>query len=138
MSDYLDPKFGNVVALGPFTAANVTTGAENQDLALPSAGTTIPMLKAGSVVGLSLEPVGTVTAGSITASAQSGGSELANTPAPVSDATNTAGTYATQRPGVVRFAAGAKLGVSVTATTTLAPTNTVDVAAVLYVVYDPQ
>jgi len=138
MADYLDPKFGNVVALGPFTAANITTGAANQDLALESAGTTITMIQSGSVVGLSLEPVGTVTAGSITAKVHKASTELANTPAPVSDQTNTNGTYATVRPGMVRFSAGAKLGVSVSATTTLAPTNTVDVAAVLYVAYDPQ
>jgi hypothetical protein len=138
MGDTLDPKFGNAVALGPFTAANVTTGAADQDLALASAGTTITMLGAGSVIGLSLEPVGTVTGGSITAKVHKASTELANTPAPVSDETNTLGTYATKRPGMVRFAAGDKLGVSVSSTTTLAPTNTVDVAAVLYVVYDPQ
>lgn len=138
MADKFDPKFGQVVALGPFTAANITTGAANQDLALASAGTTITMLHAGSVVGLSLEPVGTVTGGSITASVHASSTEYGNTPAPVSDATNTAGTYATARPGAVTFSAGAKLGVSVSSTTTLAPTNTVDVAAVLYVVYDPE
>jgi hypothetical protein len=138
MADKFDPKYGQVVALGPFTAANITTGAANQDLALASVGSTITMLHAGSVIGLSLEPYGTVTGGSITASAHKSSSELANTPAPVSDETNTLGTYATVRPGVVSFAAGDKLGVSVTSTTTLAPTNTVDVAAVLYVVYNPQ
>lgn len=138
MADTFDPKFGNAVALGPFTATNITTGAADQDLALPSAGTTITMLHAGSVVGLSLEPVGTITGGSITAKAHKASAELANSPAPVSDETNTLGTYATKRPGAVRFSAGDKLGVSVSATTTLAPTNTVDVAAVLYVEYDPQ
>lgn len=138
MADYLDPKFGNAVALGPFTAADITTGADDQDLALASAGTTITMPHAGSVVGLSLEPVGTITAGSITASAHSSSTELANTPEAVANATDTTGSYDTARPGEVRFAAGDKLGVSVSATTTLAPTNTVDVAAVLYVIYDPQ
>jgi hypothetical protein len=138
MGDTFDPKFGNAVALGPFTAANVTTGAADQDLALATVGTTITMIGAGSVIGLSLEPYGTVTGGSITAKVHKASTELANTPAPVSNETNTVGTYATVRPGAVRFAAGDKLGVSVSATTTLAPTNTVEVAAVLYVVYDPQ
>jgi len=138
MADYLDPKFGNAVALGPFTAANVTTGAADQDLVFAQAGTTVTMLHSGSVVGLSLEPVGAVTGGSITAKVHKASTELANTPAPVSNETNTLGTYATVRPGSVRFAAGDKLGVSVSATTTLAPTNTVEVNAVLYVAYDPQ
>ena len=137
MGDTFDPKFGNAVALGPFTAANVTTGAADQDLALATVGTTITMIGAGSVIGLTLEPYGTVTGGSITAKVHKAGTELANSPAPVSNETNTLGTYATARPGEVRFAAGDKLGVSVSATTTLAPTNTVEVAAVLYVMYDP-
>ncbi len=40
--------------------------------------------------------------------------------------------------GVIRFDAGDKLGVSLTTDATWAPTNTNDITAFLYVVYDPQ
>jgi hypothetical protein len=37
----------------------------------------------------------------------------------------------------VRFSAGARVGVSFSASTDLAPTNTADFNAVLFVVFDP-
>lgn len=139
MADKFDPKFGNVVALGPFTAADITTGASNQDLALAQGGVQISAPQAGSVVGISLQAaVAQPGAGSITAKAHKASTEVSGGPEPALDATNMDASYATSRPGAVRFAAGDKLGISVTSTTTLTPTNTVHVEAVLYVVFDPQ
>lgn len=139
MSDVFDDKkYGASVAIH-FFATNVTTGASNQDLALAgSAGTYYIAPRPGSVVGIT-SACGAITAGTITAKPHLASTEYAQVgvPSPVLDATNdVGGTYATLRPGAIRFAAGAALGVSVTSTTTLDPTNTLDVDAYLHVVLD--
>ena len=68
------------------------------------------------------------------------GTDIATTgvPQPVLSSTaDTNGTYVTVRPGAISFAAGATLGISVTSTTTLDPTNTLDVDAVLWIQLNP-
>jgi hypothetical protein len=140
MGDTFDPKFGALVPIGPFIDANVTASQTNEDMTISIGATgTITMPFAGSVVGLTLEASAAVTAGSIIGRVHKSSTEFAQTgyPAPTLNTTNSLGSYATCRPGLIRFAAGDKLGVSLTSDATWAPTNTNDVTAMLYVVYDP-
>lgn len=140
MASAFDPKFGPVVPF-VFTQANATTNQSNADLlAYGLTGATLAaMPSAGSVVGISVTSSDNITAGSGTFRAHLASTELTSTgyPAPVLDATNSNVTYATANPGAVRFAAGARLGVSVSTATDIAPTNTADFVAVLFVVFDP-
>jgi hypothetical protein len=138
MVDEYNPKHGAHLAI-PFSKADLTTGESNTDLlAQDGVGTVYVAPKAGSVVGISINASGAITAGTITARAHKDSTEFAQTgyPAPVSNATNEK-TYANVRPGALRFAAGDGLGISVTTTTTLDPTNTEDVSAYLHIVLDP-
>jgi hypothetical protein len=139
MNDRFDPKFGSVVALGPFSVSNLTAGQSNTDLTLAGTSTTTPMLKAGSVLGVGLNASADVTAGSVIARAHKASTEFAQSgyPAATLDTTNVRASYGTCRPGLIRFAAGDKLGISVTTDATWAPTNTNDLDAFLYVVLDP-
>lgn len=137
MADYFDAgKFGAVVAI-PFSKANLTTGESNSDL---TAGqdTLQVMPVSGSVVGISIRSNASLTAGTITAKAHKAGTEFVDAGAPAPACSSAAQvSYATVRPGAVTFAAGDTLGVSVTTTTTLDPTNSLDVDAVLFVQLDP-
>lgn len=138
MADHFDPaKFGAIMQFGPFTAANCTTGHSNADLAFGQQSYAV-MPKAGSVVGISACVNAAVTAGSITVRAHSASTELGDQsyPAPVINATNTA-SYASTRPGAVTFAAGARLGLSIVSTTTLNPTDSLEIDAFLFVALDP-
>lgn len=139
MSDAYDSKkFGSVVAI-PFAATNLTTGASNQDLTLGAGGTTFVAPRAGSIVGISAS-CAAITAGTVTLTPHSDSTEIAiqGTPIPVLSSDNdTNGTYVNARPGVVSFAAGARLGISATTTTTLNPTNTLDVDATLFIQLNP-
>lgn len=130
-------KFGAIVAF-PFSKANLTTGEADTDLTAGQ-GTLHVMAKGGSVVALGIQSNAAITAGTITAKAHSSSTEFADTgaPAPVASSDNQ-GSFATVRPGAVTFDAGDSLGVSVTTTTTLDATDTLDVDAVLYVQLDPQ
>lgn len=131
-------KWGAYLAI-PFAKSNITTGASNEDLGLAGAGTTFVAPAAGSIVGISAS-CAAVTAGTMTLTPHSASTEIATTgvPQPVlSSANDTNGTYATVRPGAITFAAGATLGISVTSTTTLDPTNTLDVDAVLFIQLNP-
>lgn len=139
MSDTFDTKKHGAIVAIPFFKANITTGAANEDLGLGGAGTVAIMPRAGSIVGISAS-CAAITAGTITLTPHSQSTEIATTgvPQPVlSSANDTNGTYATVRPGAITFAAGAGLGISVSATTTLDPTNTLDVDAVLFVQFNP-
>jgi hypothetical protein len=137
MSDYFDSgKFGAIVAI-PFSKADMTTGESNTDLTAGQ-GTLQAMPVGGSVVGIAIMANASLTAGTITARAHSNSTEFADTgyPAPACSSAAQA-SYATVRPGAVTFDAGDKLGVSVTTTTTLDPTNSLDVDALLFVQLDP-
>lgn len=139
MADYFNPKFGAVVPL-TFSVANAVTNQSNVDLAGPAAGTTvIAMPYSGSVIGISVTPSTNVTAGSATFRVHSASTEVATTgyPAPVLNATNSNVSYATVAPGAIRFSAGARLGVSYSSATDMAPTDTNDYNATLWVVIDP-
>lgn len=138
MADYFDSKkFGSVVAIGPFTAANVTTGASNADLAFGQQ-TVVVMPEDGSIVGISACVNAAVTAGTITVRAHKAGTELAASgyPAPVISSAATE-SYATVRPGAVTFSAGDRLGLSIASTTTLNPTNSLEVDGFLFVQLNP-
>ena len=137
MSDKVNPKFGNLVAI-PFGGANATTGAANVDMALAQAGTLVVAPFGGSVVGIGVRANAALTGGTITVKAHKAGTEFTDTgaPAPVMT-TALQASYASVRPGAVTFDAGDTLGVSYSATTTLEPTNTLDLDAVLYVMFDP-
>lgn len=138
MASAFDPKFGPVVPF-LFSVSNATTNQSNVDLAPASNTTLIGMPSAGSVVGISVTSTDNVTAGSATFRAHSASTEFASVgyPAPVINATNSNVAYAVTDPGVVRFAAGARLGVSYSTATDLTPTNTADFTVVLFVVFDP-
>lgn len=131
-------KWGAIIAV-PFGAANATTGESNTDLTCAGGQTTLFVAPAaGSVLGISAN-CGAVTAGTITLKPHKASTEYAEVgvPAPVlSSANDTNGTYATVRPDALRFVAGDTLGISMTSTTTLDPTNTLDVEAVLFVQLD--
>jgi hypothetical protein len=138
MATEFDAKHGAFLAI-PFAKSNITTGASNEDLALAGALTTFIAPAAGSVVGIS-GSCPAITAGTATLKPHKASTEYAEvgTPAPVLSSTqDTNGTYATVRPGALTFAAGDSLGISVTSTTTLDPTNTIDVDAVLFIQLNP-
>lgn len=131
-------KHGAILAI-PFAKSNLTTGLSNSDLALGGAGTTFVAPAAGSVIGISAS-CAAVTAGSATLKPHKASTEYAEVgvPSPVlSSANDTNGTYATVRPGALTFAAGDTLGISVTTTTTLDPTDSLDVDAVLFLQLNP-
>jgi hypothetical protein len=137
MADYFDAgKFGGVLSVGPFTNANCTTQESNADLAIGQNDYWVAPA-GGSVVGISANLDGALTAGSVTVSAHKAGTEFADSSAPtaVLDATNSA-YYGSCRPGAVTFDAGDKLGLSIVTTTTLNPTNTADVDGYLFVQLD--
>ena len=135
MADTFDAgKFGAVIAI-PFIFSNATTGMTNSDLTFGGgAGTLFTAPAAGSVVGISARSNTALTAGSVTLLTHAAGTEHTDSGAPsaVVDATNQ-GSYGTVRPGAVTFAAGGTLGLSLTTTTTLDPTDSADVDAVLFV-----
>lgn len=137
MADTFNPKFGPSLAI-PFSKTNLTTGESNTDLVLGGGGSLWVAPVAGSVVGISGRSAAALTAGTITIKSHAAGTEhtQSGAPSPVLSSTAT-GSYAVARPRTVRFAAGDTLGVSVTTTTTLDPTNTADVDVFLYVELDP-
>lgn len=135
MADYFDAgKFGAIVPF-TFTIQNATTNASNTDLSYTADTTSVVMPVDGSVVGISVGSSANVTAGSAAFRAHKASTEYADSGYPVAtlDATNSNASYGTIRPGVLKFTAGQKVGVSVTTATDMSPTNTNDFAAVLWV-----
>lgn len=120
-----------------FKIANATTGESNTDLSRDGGNTLWVAPKAGSVVGIGAACSAAITAGTATFKAHVNSTEVADTsaPSPVCSSTNRH-SYAVTRRGVVTFAAGSALGVSVVTTTTLDATNTLDFDADLYVIFD--
>jgi hypothetical protein len=139
MSDTFDTKKHGAIIAIPFFKANLTTGASTEDLARGGAGVTFIAPRSGSVIGISAS-CAAITAGTITLTPTSAGTEIATTgvpqPALTSD-NDTNGTYVNVRPGAITFAAGAQLGISATTTTTLNPTNTLDADATLFIQLNP-
>jgi hypothetical protein len=124
----------------PFQKADATTQLTNSDLLYGGGALTYFTAPGpGSVLGVSGN-CQAITAGTLTLTPHKGGTEYAETgvPQPVLNATNdVAGSYATVRPGALTFVAGDQLGISVTTTTTLDPTNTLDVDATLFIQLNP-
>ena len=140
MADYFNSgKFGAIVCIGPFTNANCTTQESNTDMAIGQASTLVPMPSAGSLIGIAVRSTEALaTAGTVTFKAHKAGTEFADNAAPTAVITTAAqSSYGTVRPNAVTFDAGDTLGLSLTSTTTLDPTNTLDVDGYLYVKFDP-
>ena len=141
MGQLFDPKYGPVVALGPFYVANLNTALTDTDLLIANiTGETLTpgMPSAGTVVGVSAGASAAPTAGTATFSGHSNGTEFAGGPTAVIDSvTNTVESSGLEDSArATTFAKGARLGVSATTTTNLAAT-TVDYRAYLYVRFDP-
>jgi hypothetical protein len=138
MADFYDPaKFGAIVPIH-FIVANAVTNAADVDLTMGGNTNTLAVMPVGgSVVGISIKATANVTAGTATFRAHLAGTEFADVgyPAPVlsSAATNSNATYASVRPGALKFTAGQTVGVSYSSTTDCAPTNTNDYDAILFV-----
>jgi hypothetical protein len=138
MADFYDPaKFGAIVAIH-FIVANAVTNAANVDLTMGGNTNTLAVMPvAGSVVGISVKSTANVTAGTATFRAHLASTEFADVgyPAPVlsSAATNSNASYASIRPGALKFTAGQTVGVSYVTTTDCAPTDTNDYDAILFV-----
>lgn len=132
-------KHGAYLAI-PFTLTNATTGESNTDLKFGGGATTLFVAPgAGSIVGISANSAA-ITAGTVTLKPHTASTEFTDTgvPAPVLSSTaDTNGTYATVRPQALTFAAGDTLGISATTTTTLNPTDSLDVDAVLFIQLNP-
>jgi len=138
MAQFDAKKFGTYIAV-PFTLTNATTGESDTDLAYGGIAANFVAPAAGSIVGVSASCLA-ITAGTITLRTHSAGTEFAQSgyPAPVLSSTaDTNGTYASVGEGAITFAAGDTLGISASSTTTLDPTNTVDVTATLFIKLDP-
>ena len=136
MSDTFDSKFGQVVEV-PFQHSNATTTEANVDMTL-GIGTLWVAPFAGSVIGLTAIANAAITAGTITLKPHKAGTEYAETgtPAPVLSSAAQS-SQVTVRPNALTFAAGDTLGISYSTTTTLNPTNTLDMDACLLVQLDP-
>lgn len=138
MASMFHEKYGPVVAMGPFFTANLATDQTNLDLVVGQAGVTLAgMPYGGTIVGVSLDGNAAPSAGSVVASIHSAGTEVSGGPTATIDTTNTltsTGLVSTARQHT--FAAGARLGVSVSSSTDLAAT-TIEFNAFLYVRFNP-
>ena len=133
-------KYGAICAL-QFSAANITASQTNTDLVLTGGNTLVTMPYAGSVIGISVRLTAAVTAGTLSLRAHKDGTEFAHSGYPNPSLASTAGisqeSYASIRPGVLTFSADEGVGLSYTSDATMAPTNTNDIDAVLFVQFDP-
>ncbi len=133
-------KYGAIVAF-QFSKDNIIASQTNVDLVLVSAGTLVTMPKSGSVVGISCRATAAVTAGTFSVRAHKDGTEFAQSGYPNPSFDSIAGTsqesHASIRPGVLVFSADEGVGISYTSDATMAPTNTNDIDAVLFVQLDP-
>jgi hypothetical protein len=143
-----DPKFGAIFPVGPFMyTALATTTSDNTDMYLGASANVDNLWVApgpGSVVGIGAhigQATAGVTAGSVIFRAHKSSTEIAvgGYPSATIDATNTRGSYGVCRPGLIRFAAGDALGISLAGcNATLMPTASIIPTAWLYVALDPE
>jgi hypothetical protein len=125
-----------VVAI-PFSKANAVTNAANVDLVLAGGNTLMVMPKAGSVVGLAVHATADLTAGSATVKVHKAGTEYPDASAITLTLNDTnQKSHGAVRRGALTFAAGDTLGVSYSSTTDMAPTDSNDIDAVLFVAFD--
>lgn len=137
MADTFDAgKWGMGFALS-FAVSNATASQTDVDLTTPSTAAYAVMPAAGSVIALSVMPSANVTAGSIVFKVHKASTEYGE-PSPVVTLNETNATcgYDTCENGAIRFAANDRIGVSYTSDATLAPTNTDDFQAILWVSLD--
>lgn len=121
----------------PFSVANAVTNATNVDLAGAGGNTLVAMPKAGSVVGIAVSASADLTAGSATVKAHKASTEFTEASAIALTLNDTnQRSYSFIRRGAVKFAAGDTIGVSYSSTTDMAPTNTNDLDALLFVMFD--
>jgi hypothetical protein len=138
MADHFNAgKYGAIVPF-QFFVDNAVTNQTATDLAPYTGHTLQTMPYSGSVVGIAVGATANVTAGSATFRAHLAGTEFAQQgyPSAVLDATNSNATYASVRPGVMKFTAGQRVGVSYASATDLNPTNTNDFLVTLWVQID--
>jgi hypothetical protein len=143
-----DPKFGAILAIGPFQySALATTTSDNTNLFYGAADNVNTQWTApgpGSVVGLSVyagQSTGGVSAGSVIFRTVKNDTEIAvgGYPTATLNATNTLKSYGVCRPGLIRFAAGDALGISLAGcNATLMPTASILPSVTLYVALDPE
>ncbi len=136
-NEFAAGKHGAIVAI-PFSVANAVATQTNIDLVMAGGGTLAIMPKKGSVVGLSARATADLTAGSFTLKAHKSSTEFPDVGAPTLtlDDTNQKDAAAV-RPGILTFAAEDGVGVSYSSSTDVAPTNTNDLDALLFVQLDP-
>jgi len=121
----------------PLAVANAVTNAANVDLTRTGGNTITVMPKAGSVVGIVVNASADLTAGSATFQAHKDGTEFAENAAPTLTLSDTVQeSYASIRRGALTFAAGEGVGISYSSSTDMAPTNTNDYDALLFVEFD--
>jgi hypothetical protein len=140
MADTFDPKFGAFVSI-PFVKSNVDTASTNLDFTHGSGVNSLAVMPyAGSVVSLSVKGNANVTAGTVAFSVHKEGTEYTAVSSILATMTTAAGAsniaYGTVRQGVMTFAAGEGIGVSVSSATNLAAT-TIDFDALLIVCFNP-
>lgn len=140
MADTFHPKFGPTVALS-FNVSNVDTAATNTDLTLADGVSSLVIMPyAGSIVGLTIGASTNVTAGTVAFNAHKESAEYAQASSLLTTLTTAAGSsnrgYTSVRSGVLTFAAGEGIGVSVSSATNVAAT-TVDYSAILWVQLNP-
>lgn len=135
-NDVFDPKFGQVVPV-LFQHSNATTTESDVDMTVLIDTLWVAPF-AGSVVAITARANAAITAGTITLKPHKAGTEYAETgtPAPVLSSAAQS-SQAMVRPNALTFDAGDTLGVSYSTTTTLDPTNSLDMDACLLVQLDP-
>ena len=139
MADTFHAKFGPLVAIN-FTTANLDTNVTNGDFirGAQASNTLWTAPVAGSVVGMSINANGNISAGAAVVKAHVASTEFTQNEA-ISltlNATNSNASYGSVRAGVMTFTAGQRLGISATSDATLAAT-TLDFDATLIVQLNP-
>ena len=143
-----DAKFGAILAIGPFMyTALATTTADNTDMYMAASANIGKYFVApgpGSVLGISLQcaqATGGVTASFVKVRVHKDSTEIAvgGYPSATLNVTNGTKSYGTCRPGLIRFAAGDCLGLSLAGCdATLMPTASIIPIAHMYVALDPE
>ena len=133
-------KYGAILTI-PFTASNIATNATATDLTRAGGTDRWVPPKSGSVIGISVRLSAAITAGTLSFRAHKDSTEFAQSGYPNPSLASTSGisqeSYASIRPGVLVFSADEGVGISFASSTDMAPTNTNDVDADLFVQLDP-
>lgn len=139
MADTFSFKWGETMCV-PFVGTNVAASGTNTALTVPSSGSSVSMIHAGYVVGMSVDANTAFTSGSVgfyaavngTAYAQGG---ITSYVALGPDGDELISDYFETRPGVLKFDAGDDLSILYTSSSDLVPNGSTDVQAQLYFTY---